>query len=147
LIYSWSGSNTTKAGLSTTHHTLTHEEPRNVQGYQETHSWFVLRAMESWAYFVGKLASIPEGAGTLLDNTLVYAHSEHDNAQMHSLDGIPIMTAGRAGGRIRSGIHFDGQGRPATQVGLTLLQAMGLNVSSWGHGSMATTDGVAGLLT
>jgi hypothetical protein len=146
LIYSWSGANTTKAGLSTNHHTLTHEETRNAEGYQETHAWFVQRAMESWAYFIGKLSAVREGDGTLLDNTLVYAHSEHDNAQMHSLDGIPVMTAGRAGGRIRAGLHLDGKGEPATQIGLTLMQAMGLNVGSWGFGSMATKEMVGGIL-
>ena len=146
MIYSWSGASTTKAGLSTNHHTLTHEEARNAEGYQETHAWFVQRAMESWAYFVGKLASVREGDGTLLDNTLVYAHSEHDNAQMHSLDGIPMMTAGRAGGRIRSGLHVDGNGKPATQVGLTLMQAMGLNPGAWGAGSMNTSEPIAEIL-
>lgn len=146
LIYSWSAANTTKAGLSTNHHTLTHEETRNAEGFQATHFWFVQRAMESWAYFVGKLASVREGNGTLLDHTLVYAHSEHDNAQMHSLDGIPMMTAGRAGGRIKSGIHLDGQDKPATQVGLTLMHAMGLDVSAWGSGSMTTNAMVEEIL-
>lgn len=147
MIYSWSGADTTKKGLSTNHHTLTHEEARNDEGYQEMHSWFVVRAMEAWAGFVSKLAAVPEGDGTLLDRTLVYAHSEHDNAQMHSLDGIPIMTAGRAGGRIRTGVHVDGTDRPATQVGLTLMQAMGLNIGSWGSGSMKTSSLVSEILT
>ena len=146
MIYSWAGANTTRAGLPTTHHTLTHEEARNAQGYQETHSWFVQRAMQSWANFVSRLASIREGAGTLLDNTLVYAHSEHDNAQMHGLDGIPVMTAGRAGGRIRTNIHFEGPDKPATQIGLSLMRAMNLNVGTWGYGSMATSEVVPGLL-
>lgn len=140
LIYSWSGANTTMEGLSTNHHTLTHEEVRNSEGYQEKHGWFVERAMESWAYFVNKLASTPEGNGTLLDNMLVYAHSEHDSAQMHSLNGIPMMSAGRAGGQLRSGVHVDGKDKPATQVGLTLMRAMGLSTGGWGRGSMATSE-------
>ena len=146
MIYSWSAASTIKPGVPTTHHIITHEETRNDQGYQETHAWFVTRAMEAWAYFVGKLASIPEGDGTLLDNMLIYAHSEHDNAQMHSLDGIPIMTAGHAGGRVKSGMHVDGQGRVATRVGLTLMKVMGLTVDKWGYGSMQTSDVVGELL-
>jgi len=146
MIYSWSGSNTTKQGLSTNHHTLTHEEPKNAEGYQTLHAWFVERAMEAWAYFVARLASVREGDGTLLDHTLVYAHSEHDTAQSHSLDGIPMMTAGRAGGRIRTGLHVSGADKPASQVGLTLMRAMGSSAVGWGHGSMKTTQVVGEIL-
>ena len=103
--------------------------------------------MESWAYFVKSLASVREGSGTLLDNTLVYAHSEHDTAQFHSIDRIPMMTAGRAGGRIRSGLHLDGKDQPATQVGLTLIQAMGANQREWGNGSMNTRQPISEILT
>jgi hypothetical protein len=147
MVYSWSGANTTKQGLSTNHHTLTHEEPKNAEGYQSMHGWFVQRAMESWGRFVGKLAAVKEGDGTLLDHTLVYAHSEHDTAQSHSLDGIPMMTAGRAGGRLRTGIHVSGkEEKPATQLGLTLLRAMGSSEVGWGRGSMKTTEVVGEIL-
>lgn len=138
MVYSWSSAETVKTGVPSTHHILTHEEARNEHGYQEMHAWFVRHAMESYAYFVKALASVREGNGTLLDNTLVYAHSEHDTAQFHSIDRIPVMTAGRAGGRIRSGLHLDGKDQPVTQIGLTLMQAMGVNEREWGKGSMNT---------
>lgn len=147
MVYSWSSAETVKTGVPSTHHILTHEEARNEQGYQEMHAWFVRHAMESWAYFVKALAAVPEGNGTLLDNTLVYAHSEHDSAQFHSIDRIPIMTAGRAGGRVRTGLHLDGKDQPATAVGLTLMQAMGVNEREWGHGSMNTRELIGEILT
>jgi len=147
MVYSWSSAETVKTGVPSTHHILTHEESRNDHGYQEMHAWFVRHAMEAWAYFVGKLASIREGDRTLLDNTLVYAHSEHDTAQFHSIDRIPLMTAGRAGGLVRSGLHLDGRDRVATQLGLTLLKVMGTNVRQWGHGSMSTNQVIDEILT
>jgi hypothetical protein len=147
MVYSWSSAETVKTGVPSTHHILTHEEARNEQGYQEMHAWFARHAMESWAYFVKALASVREGNGTLLDNTLVYAHSEHDTAQFHSIDRIPIMTAGRAGGRMRSGLHLDGKDQPATQVGLTLMKAMGVNEREWGNGSMNTQQLIGDVLT
>jgi hypothetical protein len=146
MVYSWSAAETVKTGVPSTHHILTHEESRNDHGYQETHAWFVHHAMEAWAYFVTALASVREGDRTLLDNTLVFAHSEQDTAQFHSIDRIPMMTAGRAGGRIRSGIHLDGKDKVVTQVGLTLLQAMGANVRQWGSGSMRTSEVVSDVL-
>lgn len=146
MIYSWAAAGTIRKGWPTTHHILTHEENRNAKGSQESHHWFVLRAMEAWAYFVQQLASVREGSGTLLDNTLVYAHSEHDTAQMHSIDGIPVMTAGRASGRVRTGIHFAGNNRSATQIGLSVMKAVGVKTNQWGKGSMQTNDTVAGLI-
>jgi hypothetical protein len=143
------GTSTTKKGLSSTHHLLTHEESLSARGVQEMHSWFVRQAMESWAYFVGALAAQREGARSLLDNTLVFAHSEHEWAQTHAVtSGIPMMTAGRAGGRIKAGIHIDGGNRLlSSQVGLTLMQVMGVERSEWGGGSMRTKKTVGEVFT
>jgi hypothetical protein len=147
MAYSESGATTTKNGVPNAHHPVTHEEQLNEGGYQPTHSWFIRRAMESWAYFIGALAAVREGDGTLLDNTLVFAHSDQETARLHTMDGIPMMTAGRAGGRLRSGIHLDGRNQDVgTEVGLTVMQAMGLEKREWGRGSMRTTKTVGGLL-
>ena len=147
MAYAHASAATTKKGLPSIHHTVTHEELVNAQGYQETHSWFVRRAMESWAYLVGALAGVREGDRTLLDNTLVFAHSDHETARAHSVDGIPMMTAGRAGGRIKSGIHVDGgNDAVASQVGLTVMRAMGLEMREWGKGSMKTGKVVDAIL-
>ncbi|MDB6158500.1 MAG: hypothetical protein JWO04_2206 [Gammaproteobacteria bacterium] len=42
------------------------------------------------------------------------------------------MIAGDAGGRIRTGFHLAGKADPITRVGLTVLQAMGVQVDHWG---------------
>jgi hypothetical protein len=139
MAYSESSATTTKKGVPNSHHPVTHEEQLNEHGYQPTHSWFIRRAMESWAYFVRALAAVREGDRTLLDNTLVFAHSDQETARLHTMDGIPMMTAGRAGGRIKSGIHVEaGSDSVATEIGLTLMQAMGLEKHEWGSGSMKT---------
>lgn len=143
----YGGFNAGKKGLPSTHHIITHEESDNEQGYQEMHSWFIRQAMGAWARFVAALASVPEGAGTVLDNTLIYAHSEHDFARLHSYNGIPMMTAGRAGGRIRSGIHVDGRHQAlASELGVTLLRGMGLETEAWGEGAMRTTKAISEVL-
>jgi len=120
-------------GSTDTHHTLTHEEPRDpTLGYQPKATVFVQKSMEAWTQFVQTLDAVPEGNGTLLDNCLVMAHSETSEANTHSVVGMPFMTAGRAGGRIRTGVHVSGVGESASRVGLTMQQAMGLNVGQWG---------------
>ncbi len=102
--------------------------------------------MQAWATFVGILASVPEGDGTLLDNCLVMAHSETSDANSHSVTGLPIMIAGRAGGRVRPGVHVRGAGDSTARIGLTLQQVMGLNLATWGTKANRTSRMVSEIL-
>ncbi len=144
MVYANSSIGCVRKGSDRTHHLITHEETLDQKlGYQPTNHWFLLRAMEAWAYYVKAFASIPEGAGTLLDNTVIFANSCQSFAKIHSVQGIPMMTAGKAGGVLKTGIHVDGKGEAGTQVGLTLMAAMGMKVSEWGKGSMKTSRHVS----
>ena len=147
MAYSAAFASTTKAGYEKPHHTCTHEEPIDQAiGYQPNASWFLRRSMESWAYFVDAFSKVKEGDGTLLDNMLIYASSDTAWARIHSLDGIPLFTAGRAGGRIKSGLHVDGAGGPGARVGYTALKAFGLDAASWGTKSNATSKEIGEIL-
>lgn len=140
-------SSLTRVGSTIAHHQMTHEEPFDQKlGYQPGATWFVERCMDAWATFVGALARIKEGDGTLLDNTLVLAHSETQFAKYHTIDGIPMMIAGSGGGRVRTGIHLAGNGEPVSSVGLTAMQVMGVPIDRWGTGRMETSKPVSGLL-
>ncbi len=134
-------------GSPDSHHTLTHEEPRDAElGYQPKATFFVLKSMEAWATFVETLNDVPEGDGTLLDNCLVMAHSETSDANSHSVVGLPFMIAGNAGGRMRTGIHVRGVGDSTSRVGLTMQQLMGLNVGRWGTHQNETTRPITEIL-
>jgi hypothetical protein len=54
-----------------------------------------------------------------------------------------MFTAGRAAGRIKTGIHVAASGDPVTRVGLTVQQALGLPVSSWGTQSLNTAKTIS----
>ena len=147
VVYSDSRSQLHKSGSTTAHHQYTHEEPIDKDlGYQPESAWFVERSMEAWSVFVGALAAMKEGDGTLLDNTLVVAHSDTSFAKTHLVQALPVMTAGSAGGRIKTGLHIHGNGDPVTRIGLTAQQVMGLSVERWGGGSMETNQPIADLL-
>jgi hypothetical protein len=147
MVFSDAASSLHMPGSSDTHHTLTHEEARDDElGYQPEATRFVMHSMESWAKFVSILDSIQEGDGTLLDNCLVMAHSETSDANSHSVTGLPIMIAGRAGGRVRPGVHVRGGGDATTRVGLTVQQVMGLNLASWGTKANETSRPVTEIL-
>jgi hypothetical protein len=140
MVFTNSFSNLHKAGGSSGHHLYTHEEITDAElGYQVESASFVVINMEAWADFLSILRSIPEGDGTLLDNTLVFAHSDTSYAKIHAVLGIPMMTAGKAGGRIKTGMHIASNGDPVTRVGLTMQQVMGMPVASWGTKSMETS--------
>jgi hypothetical protein len=140
MAYSDALATTAKAGYEKPHHTATHEERiDDALGYQPTCSWFTRRSMESWCYFVDAFTKVQEGDGTLLDNVLIYGTTDHGLARIHSLDGVPAFTAGRAGGRIKTGLHIDGAGSPAVRLGLTAMRVMGLEKASWGSQSNNTS--------
>ncbi len=102
--------------------------------------------MESWGYLTTALAKIKEGDGTLLDRTLVMAHSDCELAMIHTLTGMPMMTAGSAGGKIKTGLHVDGKGTPVSRLSLTCMQAMGVQISEWGANSLKTNRPISEVL-
>jgi hypothetical protein len=57
-----------------------------------------------------------------------------------------MALAGRGGGKWRSGQHIAGKGDPSSRVGLTLQQALGMPVASWGQGAMQTSKPITELL-
>jgi hypothetical protein len=147
VLWSQSLSEVRRAGEAHTHHMLTHQEPVDPKlGYQVQVAWYNLRSMDAFAEFLDAFLRVKEGAGTLLDNTLIFANSDTNNAKVHAVDGVPIMLAGRAGGRIKTGLHVPGKGDPVSRVGLTALQIMGLPVDKWGTGSLETSKPISEIL-
>ncbi|MBY0511903.1 MAG: DUF1552 domain-containing protein [Rhodospirillaceae bacterium] len=147
MVFSDFTSSLRKQGSAETHHGITHEETADPKlGYQVEASWFVEQTMNGWAVFLAALDAIPEGSGTLLDNTIVFAHSDTQFARSHTLDGIPMMTAGSGGGQLRTGLHIAGNGDAATRAGLTLQQVMKVPVERWGSGALETAKPISEIL-
>ncbi len=74
---------------------------------------------------VDRLASIPEGDGTLLDNTLVVWISEFGNGGRHNTDNIPIVCFGDLSGVVKTGEHIAFTDRTTNEFFTTLLRAYG----------------------
>ncbi len=136
-----------KAGTAMTHHIYTHEEPMDPQlGYQPHATYFMGRIVETLAYYLQTMDSIKEGDHTLLDRSLILAHSETGFAKIHALENIPMFLAGGANGRIKTGMHIKMEGEPVTRVGLTVQQSLGVPVDSWGTMSLATSKPITELM-
>lgn len=147
MAYSQSAAATSKSGYDKPHHTASHEEGVDQKlGYQPQTSWFIRRSMESWAYFVDAFAKAREGDGTLLDNMLIYASTDQSLARIHSIDNQPMFTAGRAGGRVKTGLHIDGGGTGGTRLGYTAMKIFELDQHSWGTQSNTTSKEIGDML-
>jgi len=147
MFYASAFSATTRPGYDKPHHTATHEEAvDDALGYQPNTSWYTRRAMEEWAYYVGALANCKEGDGTLLDGALIYANTDQSFAKVHGIDGIPMFSAGSAGGRVKTGLHIDGGGSPGCRLGYTAQKLMGVELESWGTKSNTTSSDIGEIL-
>ncbi len=93
---------------SARHHDYTHAEGKAV-GADGVEGQRVLRDICKWhveefAYLVGKLKSVPEGDGSVFDNTtLVFVH-EHAEANPHKNSGLAMIVAGGSS-RLAHGAH------------------------------------------
>ena len=147
MVFSDWASSIRKQGVPDTHHSTTHNEPMDAErGYQLLVSWYTTKIMGGFADFIGSLDAVKEGDGTLLDHTIVFAHSDTQAARVHGIDGIPMMVAGSGAGRLKTGLHIAGNGDIPTRLGLTLQQAMGLRIADWGTGAMRASQPMSALL-
>jgi hypothetical protein len=136
-----------KPGASQTWHSWSHEEHTDEKlGYQPEVTFFIEAALTSFVDLLKELDSLKEGAGTVFDRTGIVWLTDHGYARTHSMDNVPVMTAGTAGGRLKTGIHVAAPRDPVTRVGLTMQQIMGVPVSSWGTLSNQTSKTITEIL-
>lgn len=132
--------------LSGNHHGISHDFSQsgtNFDAYNEIQTWYAERV----AAFLTKLDSIPEGEGTLLDNTLVLWGSEIGESTQHDLTLMPYVLAGSAGGKLRTGRYLDysASRKDANQLLVSIAHAMGADdLTSFGDPS-GDTGPLAGL--
>ena len=146
--------NDTNTGTSM--HGYTHTEGGDQPNVQKC----VLFAMQNFATLLERLKATPDGAGTLLDNCAILGFTECSEGRSHNAmmqPGIPFIVAGRGGGSlVYPGIHYaspmqgdqpsETNGRNASAVPLTLMQALGTGITSWGVGPGQASKVISELL-
>ena len=104
---------------------------------------FVTYFMGQLAYLLNELKSTPEGAGTLLDNCLIYYGSEMGEG-WHVAKQMPVVLAGKAGGKLQTGRHLlYPLGTPMAKLFLSILQLAGSKTQTFGLGGDTPLDGLA----
>lgn len=84
------------------------------------------------ANLMTQLDAIPEGSGTVLDNTLILWGNELGIGNIHSHDNVPFLVAGGAGGHFRMGRFLDFGGKSHSGLLVAVLNAMGVPATSFG---------------
>lgn len=109
-------------GVKTAHHEASHHsnKPELLDQYERIATWHVAQ----FAYLVEKLRSLPEGDATVLDNSALLFGSGFRDGNAHDPHDLPLLVAGKAGGRLRSGQHVAAtRDNPMANLLLTMLRA------------------------
>lgn len=88
---------------------------------------------EQFAYMLGKLQSIPEGTGNMLDNTVVLWVSEFSDCNGHAADALMWVLMGNAAGYFKQGQILNLDGRSTNDLHTTLCNAFGIADSTFGN--------------
>ena len=112
------------------HHDLSHHggDPKKHEKLKIINRFHI----EQFAYLLGKLKSIKEGPGTLLDNAMLVYGSGISDGDLHNHDNLPILLCGRAGGTIKGGRHITVTPQPLNNLYLSMLDRMGTPVDRLG---------------
>ncbi len=113
-------------------HALSHTGPSDTASQEELVKRAAWHAGEL-AYFLDRLAEIPEGDGSVLDNTLVLWGNEISQGNTHSLDNIPYLIAGSAGGAIETGRYLEAGSKNNNDLLLSVLHAFDVDADTFGH--------------
>src|SRR6185503_16855389 len=101
-----SGKNFSKLipGVRGGHHEFSHHQNKaeKYEPYSKINRWH----NEQLVYFLDKLKAIKEGDKTLLDNSMILFGSSFSDGNRHDPNNLPIVLAGRAGGKIQTGRHI-----------------------------------------
>lgn len=118
VIYDW-------LGQSEAHHDISHQNTTEAKDKLSViNAWYA----EQFRTLVEKLASVPEGDGTLLDSTVVVWASECGDPWTHDRRDVAWTLAGRCGGYFRPGRYLRLPGGDAyshNRLLLSLFDAMG----------------------
>jgi hypothetical protein len=85
------------------------------------------------AYFLEKMAATPDGDGSLLDHSLIMYGSGMGNGNLHRHSDMPVLLAGKLGGKIKTGYHYDyTMNTPMANLLVTILDKVGVPIEKLG---------------
>lgn len=113
------------------HHFASHQN--NSDEYERITNWHV----SQFAYLAAKLEAMPEGDGTVLDNSCLMFLSNMWIGRTHNNSRLPLVLAGGLGGTLETGRTLDylnagDENRKACSLYLSLMDRMGIKLDHFG---------------
>lgn len=134
LLLAHDGSNRTfpEIGVPEGHHHLSHHKGN--EAMIEKLACIDRFYIDQFAWFLERLRSTPDVDGrSLLDNSMIVYTGGLSDGNRHRHDDLPLLLAGRAGGRLAAGqLHDLAEPRPMSDLFVTLLDVMGAPVERFG---------------
>ena len=118
-------------GISEGHHDISHHgrSAEKMAKKKQIDRYHV----EQLAYILNRMASIKEGDGTLLDNSMIVYGAGISDGDRHNHDDLPILVAGKGGGALRTGRHIKYAAHtPMNNLFLSMLDRVGVRVETLG---------------
>ena len=85
------------------------------------------------AYFLEKMAATPDGDGSLLDHSLIMYGSGMGNGNLHRHSDMPVLLAGKLGGKFKTGYRYDYKpDTPMANLLVTILDSAGVPIEKMG---------------
>jgi hypothetical protein len=118
-------------GIPDAFHPLSHHQ--NNPAKMERVSKIQTYHSQVFARFMGKLAKIPDGDGTLLDHAFLVFGSNMSNSNAHDHFPLPMAVAGGACGKIKGGQHLRYPDHtPVSNLLVTVLDRAGIPLDKLG---------------
>jgi len=135
----WTNSATAKvlsflgSDITEGHHPLAHKGDADTVAVDQLTRINTFYATQ-FAYLLEKMKSIPEGNGTLLDNSIVLWTNEQSKGNNHDRHDMPYVLAGKGGGIFQTG-RFVKQAKNVAHndLLLALLHAFGIEKPTFGN--------------
>jgi hypothetical protein len=124
LGYQATGVTNSSGSDQSTHHGLAHDDGA---GKTRIDTWFY----EKLAYLISKLKSVPEGGGTMFDNTVVLVTNCMDDGNAHDVYNLPWLLAGSCGGFFKTGQALVTNRASHSGVLIGLANAFGVSTAGW----------------
>jgi hypothetical protein len=113
-------------GVTTGFHNASHHNSREdrIRDFAKINKYHV----SLLPHFIERLKRMPEGDGTVLDNTLVMYGSPMGDPNVHNHKRCPLLFAGHAGGALEGGLHIKAaDGTPMANSFLDVLHKVGMD--------------------
>ena len=126
-----SGRSYPEIGVPGAHHAISHHghDPEKLAGCSKINEYHV----QLFSHLVARMASTPNGDGSLLDHTTLLAGGAMGDSDLHSPHNLPIMLIGSGCGQLQPGRHvratFD---TPFMNLCLSLLDKVDVHLDSLG---------------